>query len=185
MSFGRFLKNFFLHPIEVGAVAPTGASYSKMVCKQVKWDDVHSIAELGAGDGAVTKYIATNLRPEQKFLVFEVNPDLFLLLKQNIKEQGNVILINDTAEKLEEYMKKYHIDALDIVFSEVPLVSLPKEIGQRIIDAVKRSLKSGGMFLQIQYSLLSLKKLRKLFNDVKVKFTFLNVPPAFLYICKK
>ncbi len=185
MSFGRFLKNFVLHPMQVGAVAPTGGAYSKLACKQVNWDTVQNIAELGAGDGAVTKYIIANLHPEQKLLVFELNPDLFIMLKQKVKEQKNVILINDSAEKLEEYMKKHQIASLDAVFSEVPLVSLPKVIGQRIVDAVKSSLKSGGMFLQIQYSLFSLKKLRKLFGDVKVKFTFWNLPPAFLYICKK
>jgi len=94
------------------------------------------------------------------------------------------VLINDTAEKLEEYMGKHQIDSLDVVFSEVPLVSLPKEIGQRIVDAVKASLKPGGLFLQIQYSLFSLKKLKNIFDDVKVKFTLWNLPPAFLYICK-
>ncbi len=156
-----------------------------MACKQVDWQSIKNVAELGAGDGAVTKYIVSNLRPEQKCLVFELNPELFAMLKQNIPEKANVVLINDTAEKLEEYMKKHDIEALDIIFSEVPLVSLPQAVGQNIVDAVKRCLKSGGLFLQIQYSLLSLKKLRKLFDDVKVKFTFWNLPPAFLYICKK
>ncbi|OGC81669.1 MAG: hypothetical protein A2V81_05400 [Candidatus Abawacabacteria bacterium RBG_16_42_10] len=184
MSFGRFLKNFFLHPFEVGAIAPTGKAYSKLVCAQVDWSAVKNIVELGAGDGAVTKYIIDHLQQDQKLLVFELNPDLFEVMKQRIKEQKNVVLINDTAEKLEEYMGKHQIDSLDVVFSEVPLVSLPKEIGQRIVDAVKASLKPGGLFLQIQYSLFSLKKLKNIFDDVKVKFTLWNLPPAFLYICK-
>lgn len=185
MSFGRFLKNFFLHPIQVGAVAPTGAAYSEMACAQVNWQISQNIAELGAGDGAVTRHIAAHLRPEQKLLVFELNPDLFSALQKNIAEQKNIILINDSAEKLEEYMKKNSITSFDAIFSEVPLVSLPQTIGQNILQAVKNCLSNEGKFLQISYSKFILKKLKNLFTDVQVKFTFWNFPPAFLYICHK
>ncbi|MBI4836625.1 MAG: methyltransferase domain-containing protein [Candidatus Abawacabacteria bacterium] len=179
----RFLKNFFQHPREMGALLATGRAYSQLACKQVDWPKVAAIAELGAGDGAVTKYIISNLRSQQKLLVFEYNEDLFAVLKQRFGNLPNVILINDSAEKLAEYAEQNSIKQFDAIFSEVPLVSLPKKVGENIVQAVLKTLKPSGLYLQIQYSIFSLGKLKKLFKAVSLKFTPFNFPPAFLYIC--
>lgn len=182
-SLSLFLRNYFRHPREIGALAATSASYSKLACAQVEWQNVQYIAELGAGDGAVTKFIVQNLLPHQKFLVFETNADLFAVLQERFKHHSNVVLIHDSAEYLEKYAHEQGISNFDAIFSEVPLVSLPKDVGGNIVEAVLKMLKVGGKYLQIQYSLLSLSKLKKLFKSVSLKFTPFNIPPAFLYIC--
>lgn len=184
-SLALFIRNFFRHPREMGALFATGKSYSRLACKQVDWSKVKYIAELGAGDGAVTKYIITNLRQDQKLLVFEKNDTLFPVLQERFGNQANVVLIHDSAEYLLKYAEENAIKQFDVIFSEVPLVSLPKQIGENIIQAVLKTLKPSGLYLQIQYSIFSLSKLKKLFNSVKVKFTPFNLPPAFLYICSR
>ena len=84
-----------------------------------------------------------------------------------------------------KYAEENAIKQFDVIFSEVPLVSLPKQIGENIIQAVLKTLKPSGLYLQIQYSIFSLSKLKKLFTSVKLKFTPFNLPPAFLYICSR
>lgn len=184
-SIAVFFQNFLKHPREMGALFATGGFYSTLACKQVDWKKVKYIAELGAGDGAVTKYIVDNLNDNQKLLEFEKNDDLFPMLQQRFAKYKNVVLIHDSAELLVHYAQQNGIDQFDAIFSEVPLVSLPKQIGENIVQAILKTLKPSGLYLQIQYSVFSLNKLKKLFGKVKLKFTPFNLPPAFLYICSK
>ena len=178
-----FLKSFLRHPKEVGALFPTSSSYSQLACQQVDWSGVRNIVEIGAGDGAVTQYIAKRLTADQRLFVFEIDSELFKQLAERV-QQPNVILIPESAEDIASHLAKYGVEKVEVVFSEVPLVNLPKKVGDAILQSVKAVLPKGGLFLQIQYSLLTLKKLRALFSSVEVKFTLWNLPPAFLYICK-
>ncbi len=180
----RFLKNFFLYPREMGALFATGAAYSKLACKQVDWNRVRYVAELGAGDGSVTQYIIDQLKPEQKLLVFESNGDLFQQLQRKFGDRKNVVLIHDSAEFLKKYAEQEQIDRFDAIFSEVPLVSLPEAVTNNIFLAIKDTLKKDGLFLQISYSTFGLKRLKQEFEQVMVKFTFFNLPPAFLYLIR-
>ncbi len=179
-----FFRSFLRHPQEVGAFFATGGSYSKLACRQVDWSRAKNIVELGAGNGSVTKYIAENLSKGQKLFVFEIDVDLFKQLEQRI-QHPQVILIHDTAENLAVHLKKHGVTEVDVVFSEIPLLSLPQPVGDAIIQAVKNVLAPGAQYLQIQYTLLTLKKLKKLFRSVETKFTLFNLPPAFLHICKE
>ncbi len=183
LSAMSFLRSFFSHPHEVGAVAPSGKSYSELTCRQVKWNQVAVLVEIGAGDGAVTKYIVSHMKPEQVLVVFEINDQLFAKLKKKFN-QANVILIHDSAEHIEKYLKQYNLAQPDVIFSELPLVTLPVAITENILQAVKRTLKRGGIFLQLSYSLVGKKRLQAFFGQVKVRFTLFNIPPAFLYICQ-
>lgn len=178
-----FFQSFLRHPKEVGAFFPTGASYSYLVCRQVDWNTVENIVELGAGDGAVTRYIAQCLQPHQKLFVFETDEELLKVLRNRI-QQDNVIVIHDSAEHIEKYLQEYGLDSVDVIFSELPLVSLPRQVTENILAAVKKTLKKGGKFLQISYSLFGKKKLKSFFDQVSLKFTLFNLPPAFLYICQ-
>ncbi len=178
-----FFQSFLRNPQAVGAFFPTGASYSHLACKEVDWNTVENIAELGAGDGAVTQYIVQYMKPHQKLFVFETDPDLLRVLQTKV-HQDNVIVINDSAEHLEKYLKEHGITALDVIFSEVPLVSLPGAVTANILAAVRATLKTGGKFLQISYSLFGKKKIQSFFDHVSLKFTLFNLPPAFLYICQ-
>lgn len=178
-----FFQSFLRNPQAVGAFFPTGASYSHLACRQVDWEQVSYLAELGAGDGAVTQYIVQYLKPHQKLFVFETDEVLLTTLKSKINQE-NVIVIHDSAEHLQKYLNEHGVNSVDAIFSEVPLVSLPKQVGENILNAVKSSLKTGGKFLQISYSLFGKKKIQSFFDQVKIEFTFFNLPPAFLYICQ-
>ena len=94
-------------------------------------------------------------------------------------------LLNQSAEKVLEELKKLSLDKVDYIISSIPLVVIPAPIMNRILLAARDSLKDGGKFIQFQYSLTTQKKLKKLFSDVEVDFTPLNLPPAFVYICLK
>jgi phospholipid N-methyltransferase len=61
---------------------------------------------------------------------------------------------------------------------------IPNGIVKNILHHVKKVLQPAGMFLQYQYSLNAYKKLKSTFKNVEVNFTPMNIPPAFVFICK-
>jgi phospholipid N-methyltransferase len=50
---------------------------------------------------------------------------------------------------------------------------------------VKEVLKPEGVYVQFQYALKSKKLMEKHFSKVSISFTPFNLPPAFVYACRK
>ena len=84
-------------------------------------------------------------------------------------------VINDGAENCEQY-----IDSLDCVVSGLPLNLFAKARREKIIAISSKSK----TYIQLQYTPFLAKKVKRYFQDVKVKLVLLNFPPAFVYICK-
>ena len=62
---------------------------------------------------------------------------------------------------------------------------IPDILRKRIIIEVNAQLNDQGEFIQFQYSLQSFKLFKKVFNKVSVRPCLFNMPPAFVYSCKK
>ena len=58
-------------------------------------------------------------------------------------------------------------------------------VADRILEVSKQSLATSGKFIQFQYSLQSKKVISSKFEGVRIAFTPLNFPPAFVYTCYK
>ncbi len=90
--------------------------------------------------------------------------------------------MNDNALNILNFVDS---QSVDVVVSWLPLANIGTKVKQAIITEVKKSMKEDWLFIQFQYSLYDYKFLKKNFKSVKVQFCALNVPPAFIYICKK
>ncbi len=141
------------------------------------------IVEFGPGTGIITEALLKKMKPDAVLLVFEVNKE-FVEYLSFIKDK-RMVLLNQSAEKLWDEMKKLSIQSVDYIISSLPLVNIPAKIENRILIAAHQSLRQGGKFIQYQYSLTSQRKLKKIFSDVEIDFTPLNLPPAFIYNCTK
>jgi phospholipid N-methyltransferase len=71
----------------------------------------------------------------------------------------------------------------DYIFSSIPLALIPKGVKRSILQNAVSNLKPNGKYIQFQYSLADYKLLKKHFSRVRLKFTMLNFPPAFVYSC--
>lgn len=179
----KFLKESLKNIKTVGTVVRS----SKYVCKEmvshVDFSNAKTIVELGAGDGVITKHILEKMEPGSTLLSFEVNENFCKTLRKIDDERLHVI--EDSAEKLEEYIQKMGLTAPDFVISAIPFVSLPDELGYKIVGECKKSMKPGGLFIQIHYSLLAKKLYETVFGNVDVSFVPLNLPPAFVLVSEK
>ncbi|HLD03049.1 MAG TPA: methyltransferase domain-containing protein [Candidatus Nanoarchaeia archaeon] len=183
MARRRFLVNFLKHPGVTGSITPSSRFLvRKMVESLGDLDSCRCVVEFGAGEGCLTRYLEKRLPEGCKILSFEINKDL--LDRVNCRN-GNVILVNDDVARLERYLKKYNIRNVDHVVSSLPLAQIRREDCLNLLSMVYRNLKDNGVYVQYQYSLLSKGLIESVFENVEVRFTPLNIPPAFIYVCRK
>ncbi|MEM8906926.1 MAG: rRNA adenine N-6-methyltransferase family protein, partial [Bacteroidota bacterium] len=160
---------------------------SQYVCKEmvshVNFDEAKVIVELGAGDGVITEHILKNMRPDARLISFEVN-ELFCKKLRQI-DDPRFQVIEDSAERLKEYLNKMNLKEADYVVSAIPFVALPDELGYSIVSTCRDNMKMGGRFIQIHYSLLAKKIYKNVFGNVEVSFVPINIPPAFVLVSEK
>jgi phospholipid N-methyltransferase len=162
----------------VGTVTRTSGHSSKAVVAKLNIENIKIIIELGAGDGAITKEILRQLRPDAVLMVFEVNEQFCTNLKE--LHDARMIIIQDSAEKMPHYLQLHGIEHVDAIVSALPFAIIPDEITKSILSACKKILVRGGDFVQIHYSLSRKKMYESIFGKVKVDVSFLNLPPLFI-----
>lgn len=180
-----FLKEFFAAKKTVGAVSPSSKALGRLMLKNIDFSKAKAIAEYGPGTGVFTKMLLNKIQDDCILLVFELHEAFFKKLEKEYKDQENVILINDSAENVSKYMKEYDIDELDVVLSSLPLTNFDNKLTSRILKRSHGALKSNGIYIQFQYTLNARKLLKRIFANVQIDFTAKNIPPAFVYTCRK
>ena len=53
-----FFKKFVSEPQKIGSFTPSSQSLTRKIVRDLPWNDLNSIVELGAGTGVFTRYIA-------------------------------------------------------------------------------------------------------------------------------
>ena len=117
-----------------------------------------------------------------KLLVFEVNEVFCKKLKSEIQDE-RVAIINDSAEHIGKYLQQHQFEKADHIISSLPLSMFSLELKESILKNVTDFLSDKGHFLQFQYAPFDYKRLKSHFGSVKMNFSMLNFPPAFVYKC--
>ena len=178
----KFLLEALRNFKEVGTVTRSGKALSRKIASFITKEDKY-VLELGAGDGALTKSILLNMHPEGKLLCFEINPNMVEVLE--LIEDPRLIVINDSAEKMEEYMRAHEIISFDGIISAIPYIVLPKELAKKIITLCKINLKQNKFYLQVHYAKTKLALYTEAFGNIETFWVLLNVPPAYVFKCVK
>lgn len=178
----KFLKQFFKDRQMVGAVAPSTKFLAEKMLKNIDFDTAKIIVELGPGNGVFTEIMLKRMSPEAKLFVFELNEEFHKEISSKIQDPRAQI-IHDSAENIGKYVKE--AGTADAVVSSLPLMVFPEELRSNVVDAAHTVLHKDGNYVQFQYSLQSKRFLEGIFDKVSIQFTIRNLPPAFVYTCKK
>lgn len=184
MSKKSFLKEFIRENKTVGSLTPSSRFLASKMLENIDYSKIKVIVELGPGTGVFTRKIVKKLPDDVFFLVFELNEEFYLQLKKEFN-QPNVVIIHDSADQILKYLKEYNFVSADIIISSLPFANFDESLRSSILSKVYETLHEDGKFIQFQYSLQSKKALKSLFKEVKIGFTALNIPPAFVYTCVK
>ncbi|WP_409344365.1 class I SAM-dependent methyltransferase [Paenibacillus sp. MBLB4367] len=176
-----FLYKFMRAPRQIGSVTPSSVFLAKKMLQPVPWNRVASVAELGAGTGAITRHLAAVLTKETKVLLFEKDP----YLRNQLADQFPEYDCHPDACKLQSAVNRADLEGLDCILSGLPFFNFPPELREQLMDQIAASLKPGGLFIAFQYSQQMRKRISRQFEIERVHFVPLNVPPAFVYVCRK
>ncbi|WP_425058125.1 Ornithine lipid N-methyltransferase [Sporomusa carbonis] len=176
-----FLNKFIMEPKKIGSITPSSSFLTRKMLGKLPWNKIETIIELGAGTGVFTNYISENKKELCRVLVVEQD----FKMQEALRIKYPAFYYGAKAEKLDRLLQKYDLPQVDCVVSGLPFAVFPDSVRHEIMMAVDRSLKPGGIFVAFQYSLQMRKTLKQYFSELKISFVLLNLPPAFVYYCKK
>jgi len=166
-----------------GAITPSSRLLERKMLKPIDFDDAGVIVEFGAGSGVFTRALLSKMQHDARLISCEINPHFYGQLKSI--EDPRLLLVNQCVAELKHVLNQNFIQQVDYIVSGLPLALFNKRFVREVLETAYTALKPGGTYIQYQYSVKSLKTLKKHFGDVKVDFTPFNLPPAFIYTCVK
>lgn len=186
-----FLGGFLRGPARVGALAPSSPALAEEMIRGFTLGTSETVVELGPGTGAFTGPILRAVGEKTTFFAIELDRIFAAQLRGRFPA---LLVYNDSAERLPEYLSLHGKRKADHIISGLPWASLPREVQDRIFEAVLASLDPGGVFVTFQYlharwlpnALRLRKRLRKHFARVELgEIVWKNFPPAFVYRCTR
>ena len=179
-----FFKAWLKHPLRVGTFTQSSRFLAESLVKPINFHKAKCIVELGSGTGNVTKKIIEKMAPDCLLFCLEIDTRLVNRMKRQIIDE-KIRIIEDSAENFPSYLNEGGFKKADYILSGLPITSLPKQLTRKILNLSIENLNENGCFIQLQYSPVRKKELKKFFPAVKVNFVPLNIPPAFVFVCKR
>jgi phospholipid N-methyltransferase len=176
-----FMQRFIKNPMRVGSVLPSSQFLASKMVQSVPWNDITTIAELGSGTGAITRFIKPRVNGFGKVLLFEMDDKM----KNDLQANYPNFTCHSNACHLTKIMNQQGINQLDCVISGLPFFNFKSDLRETLLNQITEALKPGGYFIAFQYSLQMRKHLSEKFIIDKIEFVPLNFPPAFVYTCRK
>ena len=198
----RFLQDYFRYPNVVGALAPSSRALAVALCEPYqRCSAPASVLEVGAGTGAITRYLGSVLGQDDELDICEVHPEFADILERDVLTRadfspavadGRVRLLRSAVQNL-GYENRY-----DFVISGLPLTSFDLRDVRDVFGVIRRSLRPGGVLSYFEYvglretsRYLAIGKRRRRVRLVSaflsehirkhqfdVKTVFSNLPPA-------
>lgn len=176
-----FFYKFIRTPKAIGSVTPSSRHLANKMVSAVQWNEITSVAELGAGTGVITQAIHRSLKQETKVMLFERDSHL----RKQLEQQHPGFTTHSDAKSIHSVVRQQGLDHVDCIISGLPFANFPQQVRNDLMEQIVNSLKPDGLFIAFQYTLQMKKQLSKHFEIEAIQFVMLNVPPAFVYVCRK
>ncbi len=181
----QFLQAFLKNPAKVGSIAPSSPELAMKMCQGIEPNQEKIVLELGVGTGAITKYLQENLPDDKSYLGIELDGDLVKSLKVRYQDLS---FVRGNACELAEIHRESDLGKVGYIICCLPFVSLPNEVGEKILLEVDKFMQRGCTFRTFQYAhgyyFPSAIKLREFMRSrygkaKKSPLIVKNVPPAY------
>lgn len=178
-----FLSQWIKNPIQLGTFAPIS---QKLADNAARCANIHSstrIVEIGAGTGRLTRALLRAGADPQKLALIELDKKMCDFVSHSFQfyQEKKPTIICGNACQLETILPYEYIDSTDIIVSAIPLMYLPKDIRQKIIEASFRVLKPDGKIIHVTYSPRSAISHMAHIIQKRVYSAWWNFPPGFVW----
>ena len=190
-EYAKFFKVFLRAPALTSAIIPSSPWLAERMVADIGLEQAKVVVELGPGTGAFTRAIQKEISPSTFYLAVEIDKVFASHLKRQFPR---VHIVNDSAERLDQHLQNLGHASADCVLSGLPWAGFKNDEQQRLLGAVVRTLKPGGMMTTYAFNHVAwrpgARNFRKLlesnFSEVTTTRTeWRNLPPAFVYRCRK
>lgn len=185
-----FAYDFLKKPKQVGAILPSSAKLAWAMTENISLENARNIAELGAGTGAFTKQILRKKSAAASFFAVEIDTKMATKLAARFE---NLDIEAGRAQDLRAFLQRRNLGRLDAVVSGIPWTFLSEREQDELLGIIRECLNDGGCFTTFIYAFCSpikrrrfARKLRAFFSELSTpKIVWKNIPPAFVYQCRK
>lgn len=171
-----FFRQWLRSPKSMGSVIPSSRALAKAVAAEVAWQPGQYVVELGGGTGAISQGLIDRGIPRDRLIVIELDGALHAYLKERLT---GCLVIQGDATRLPEILARHQVGEIGTVISGLPMVGMPFEFQQAIIDQGFKVMPKGSFMLQYSYSPIPPIPAAKLDVDAKIaRYVLWNFPPA-------
>jgi phosphatidylethanolamine/phosphatidyl-N-methylethanolamine N-methyltransferase len=181
----QFLQAFLKNPAKVGAITPSSPELATKMIDGITPDENNIVLELGVGTGAITKYLQEVLPDEKSYLGIELDKHLVKSLNKNYPD---LKIVSGNALDTFDIHQKSGFGKVGCIICCLPFVSLPNEVGEKILSEIDKFMQIGCTFRTFQYAhgyyFPSAIKLREFMRNrygksKRSKLIVNNIPPAY------
>jgi len=161
----QFIRGYLKNPTVVGAIAPSSRALAMALCAPFAHAlEPARVLEIGAGTGAVTRYIAEIFRDNDRLDVCELQPDFVETLRRDVLTlprlaagvaEGRVRVLQAAVQTLTTK------DDYDFVICGLPFTAFALRDVRDAFATIRRSLKPGGTMSYFEY--LAMRRTYRLF----------------------
>ena len=157
----------------------------------VDWGEVKTVVEYGPGSGAFTGHIVQRMRPDAEYLAVEIDETMTTRFKERFPR---LRIVQDSVANIGAICGAQGIEQVDVVICGLPWASFDEEQQDEYLEATMKMLGTRGVFATFAYLTGLLlpagqrfkAKLPEHFGLVtRSSVAWLNVPPAFVYRCRR
>jgi phosphatidylethanolamine/phosphatidyl-N-methylethanolamine N-methyltransferase len=184
-----FFREVLRHPRTIGAIAETSPILARAMVQAADVAHASDIIELGAGAGAITRFILADKPAHARVLAIERNSECASLLEMRFPD---LHVANGCVTRLREHAAFHYFAGANAIISALPWTNFSETIQRDILASAANLLKPGGVFTTVACAGLHLTTrgrhfrhlLEQTFSDVQTSpWIWRNLPPAFLYRC--
>jgi phosphatidylethanolamine/phosphatidyl-N-methylethanolamine N-methyltransferase len=181
----EFLQAFLKNPLKVGSIAPSSPELAQKMVAGIRPNEGNVVLELGVGTGAITKFLQEIVPNGESYLGIEIDKKLVKSLKDNFPA---LKIIRGNACDTFSIYKRTGFGKVGYIICCLPFVSLPNDVGEKILSEIDKFMEQGCVFRTFQYahgyyfpSAIKLREhMRSRYGKAKKsQLVVKNVPPAY------
>ena len=186
-----FLREFISNPVTTGSVTPSSRFLAQAIVKDLDLPRAGAVLEYGPGTGVFTEFVLREMQPGAKFAAIELNPHFAQAFRLRFPD---VLLFQESAANVTEICQRAGMPFVDCIVSGLPWATFPESLQVECLKEMMRVLAPDGKFVTFSYLhsqlLTGSKRFVKLLPDYfrtisKSPVVWLNLPPAFVYRCRR
>lgn len=172
-----FLLNFLKNPLRNASVVPSSRTAGRAILSGLDWNTIHTVVELGPGNGTFTREIISRSKPGTNIILIELEASYVELLQN--KFGNKVTVVHESAHRMNEILAERNLANADLIVSSLPF--LQKQISRVIFAAILKQTNTGAAYRFFTYVPPVMKWFYRGLPLHKVNFVMQNIPPMWIY----